>query len=289
MRNGRPRPASIRASRDRATARPDRRGPMRPGFGRRISIPTSSPADEGRDLFEVLLALGRAYSLPVLVAAQWFARFPIFSRHWARMTSCSTGRFSSPPKWGGEQWAAYYRRALEQLSPGVTSSSSIPATTMRSCAVSSTAKRSAARRGASAISTSSPATSAGPARARRIARHLARSRPLLNQGGLRRVSWRRLVLRLHLLIGVTSVCRSSSWASAAACWCSPSRAGGIFRQGESDQPAGDLQLFWRRRRPQRPRDMSPRSTPRRCAGRSCLGQAVRAAGEASSSTSIRSP
>ncbi len=75
---------------------------------------------KGRDLFEVLLALGRAYRLPVLVAREWFARFPYLQSALGERDVVLDRTVLITPKVPAEQWAGYYRRALEQLSPGVT-------------------------------------------------------------------------------------------------------------------------------------------------------------------------
>jgi len=74
----------------------------------------------GAHLFAVYLKLAREYHLPILVSREWFSRFPYLrtsiNRHDIVLDRIIMIRGDVTP----ENWAQFYRRALESLPPGVT-------------------------------------------------------------------------------------------------------------------------------------------------------------------------
>jgi hypothetical protein len=74
----------------------------------------------GRDLFEVYLGLAREYRLPVLVAREWFTRYPYLQSSLTRRDVVLDRVVLINSKVTPEQWPAFYGRALERLPPGVT-------------------------------------------------------------------------------------------------------------------------------------------------------------------------
>jgi chitin disaccharide deacetylase len=73
-----------------------------------------------RDLFEVYLGLGREYHLPVLIARPWFARFPYLQVSLTQNDVVLDQTVTITPQVAPDQWSVFYRRALEELLPGVT-------------------------------------------------------------------------------------------------------------------------------------------------------------------------
>jgi predicted glycoside hydrolase/deacetylase ChbG (UPF0249 family) len=75
---------------------------------------------KGGELFAVFLALGREYHLPVLVARDWFSKFPYLESALTGHDAVLDRTVIMDPKVPAELWPAFYRRALRSLQPGVT-------------------------------------------------------------------------------------------------------------------------------------------------------------------------
>jgi len=73
-----------------------------------------------RELFDIFLKLGRQYGLPVLVARGWFARAPFLAASLSAEDAVLEDVVTIGPNIAQEQWPAFYRRALENLRPGIT-------------------------------------------------------------------------------------------------------------------------------------------------------------------------
>lgn len=73
-----------------------------------------------RQLFEIFLKVGRQYGLPVLVARGWFARAPFLSASLSAEDAVLEDIVTIGPNVAQQQWPAFYRRALENLRPGIT-------------------------------------------------------------------------------------------------------------------------------------------------------------------------
>ncbi len=74
----------------------------------------------GQDVFEVYLRLGREYKLPVLVAREWFSRLPYLQFSLTPRDVVLDRTVIMQGNVRPEQWPLFYRRAIEQLQPGVT-------------------------------------------------------------------------------------------------------------------------------------------------------------------------
>jgi predicted glycoside hydrolase/deacetylase ChbG (UPF0249 family) len=74
----------------------------------------------GRALFEVYLHLGYEYGLPVFVARDWFSQFPYLQRSLTSRDVVIDHTITIGVEISPHEWSAYYRRAIENLQPGVT-------------------------------------------------------------------------------------------------------------------------------------------------------------------------
>jgi predicted glycoside hydrolase/deacetylase ChbG (UPF0249 family) len=76
--------------------------------------------ENGRDLFEVILRLGREHKLPVFVARDWFAGHPYLESSLTPTDIVLDHTVTISPKVPAEKWANFYEAALRNLQPGVT-------------------------------------------------------------------------------------------------------------------------------------------------------------------------
>jgi predicted glycoside hydrolase/deacetylase ChbG (UPF0249 family) len=76
--------------------------------------------ENGRELFEVLLRLGREYDLPVFVARDWFKEHPYLEASLGPRDMVVDHTVTIGPEVTSEKWADFYRQALRNLEPGVT-------------------------------------------------------------------------------------------------------------------------------------------------------------------------
>ncbi len=76
--------------------------------------------DNGRALFDVLLAAGREAHVPVLVARSWFAERPYLEASLGPDDVVIDRVVTISPDVPAERWATFYEQALTTLQPGVT-------------------------------------------------------------------------------------------------------------------------------------------------------------------------
>jgi predicted glycoside hydrolase/deacetylase ChbG (UPF0249 family) len=74
----------------------------------------------GREVFEVYLRLAREYRLPVLVPRHWFSRMPYLQPSLIERDVVLDRMVIINGDVTPEQWPTFYRRAIENLPPGVT-------------------------------------------------------------------------------------------------------------------------------------------------------------------------
>lgn len=72
------------------------------------------------DLFEIYVRLGREYGLPVLNVREWLAGAPVRRSLLSADAVVIERVVTIGPEVAAEQWAEFYRRAVEMLAPGVT-------------------------------------------------------------------------------------------------------------------------------------------------------------------------
>lgn len=74
----------------------------------------------GKEIFEVYLRMGREYRLPVLVPRQWFSRLPYLESSLVDGDAAVDRMIIINGQVTPERWPDFYRRALENLPPGVS-------------------------------------------------------------------------------------------------------------------------------------------------------------------------
>jgi predicted glycoside hydrolase/deacetylase ChbG (UPF0249 family) len=74
----------------------------------------------GRDLFSIFLRLGREYRLPVFVARNWFAQWPYLELALSGDDAVIDHTVTIEAEIAPEEWPNFYRRAIQNLSAGVT-------------------------------------------------------------------------------------------------------------------------------------------------------------------------
>jgi len=76
--------------------------------------------DNGKEIFEVFLRLGREYKLPVFVARDWFADHPYLEASLGPRDIVLDHTVTISPDVTPDKWADFYRDAVKNLQPGVT-------------------------------------------------------------------------------------------------------------------------------------------------------------------------
>ena len=74
----------------------------------------------GRSLFEIYLRLGREYNLPIVIARDWFAKFPYLQCSLTPRDVVIDRTVTIDDEIQPQEWSTYYRRAIESLQPGIT-------------------------------------------------------------------------------------------------------------------------------------------------------------------------
>jgi len=74
----------------------------------------------GKDLFELLVGLGREYGLPVPVSRDWFSKWPYLARSLGSSVICVDRQVDIRPNVPAEKWLEYYTETVKNLSPGIT-------------------------------------------------------------------------------------------------------------------------------------------------------------------------
>ncbi len=74
----------------------------------------------GKELFDVMLRVARAYKLPVFVTRDWFAAYPYLQTSLGPNDIVLDHTVTIEPEIPPEKWADFYLTALKDLKPGVT-------------------------------------------------------------------------------------------------------------------------------------------------------------------------
>jgi len=76
--------------------------------------------ENGKEIFQVLVRLGREYKVPVFVARDWFPEHPYLEASLGPGDVVVDHTVTVSPDVRPEKWADFYRDALKNLQPGVT-------------------------------------------------------------------------------------------------------------------------------------------------------------------------
>jgi chitin disaccharide deacetylase len=74
----------------------------------------------GQDLFDVALRVAHEYRLPIFVTRAWFAQYPYLEKSLGPRDIVLDDTVTIEPAVTPEKWVEFYRKALENLKPGVT-------------------------------------------------------------------------------------------------------------------------------------------------------------------------
>jgi len=76
--------------------------------------------ENGKEIFQVFVRLGREYNVPVFVARDWFAEHPYLEARLGPRDIVLDHTVTISPDVPAEKWADFYSDALKDLQPGVT-------------------------------------------------------------------------------------------------------------------------------------------------------------------------